>query len=813
MKKLIFAVLTAMLPFFALAQFSVTGKVTDNNQKALPGATIKVKNSKITVSADENGNFTIGNLSSGKHVISASYLGFKSTENVVDLNQNLNLNFTLSAQSFLAEEVVVRATRANEKSATTYKNVSKAEIQENNFGQDLPFILQNTPGVVVNSDAGAGVGYTGIRIRGSDNSRINVTVNGIPINDSESQGTFYVNMPDFASSVDNIQIQRGVGTSTNGAGAFGASLNIQTTGSEMEPYAELNNTYGSFDTWKNTVKVGTGLINNRFSFDGRLSRISSDGYVDRGSSLLKSYFLSGAYHGNKDLLRINVFAGAEKTYQSWNGIPESRLNNDVAGMQAYIARNELNAEDAANLLNSGRTYNSFTYNNQTDNYWQNHYQLLYARQLTDKFSFNGALHYTQGEGYYEEYRANNRLSDYGLNPVVIGGTTISRTDLIRRRWLDNDFYGATYSFNYVPQKNLNFTVGGAYNEYKGAHFGQIIWAQYASNGNTDRHYYDNDGFKTDFNIYGKVNYSPVEALSLFADLQYRRVYYDILGTENKLNFLSINDKLNFFNPKIGATYFINTESNLYASFSVANKEPNRDDYTDAAAGTFPKAEQLNDLELGYRFKNSKLNLGANAYGMFYKNQLVVTGKINDTGGNYRQNVDNSYRLGIELDGSYTFNKFFALNANAAFSRNKIKNFIEYYDDYDNGGQVVNNYELTDISYSPAAVLFGEIVYKPIKGFAIALQSKYVSKQYLDNTQNNDRTINGYWVNNARLGYNFKFAGVKNVNLGLLVNNLLNKKYESNGYTYGYLLGGSRTTENFFYPQAGTNFLLNLNVKF
>lgn len=802
-----------MLPFFALAQFSVSGKITDNNQKALPGATIKVKNTKITVSADENGNFTIGNLSAGKLVITASYLGFKTTESSVNLNQNENLNIALIAQNFLADEVVVRATRANEKSATTYKNVSKAEIQENNFGQDLPFILQNTPGVVVNSDAGAGVGYTGIRIRGSDNSRINVTVNGIPINDSESQGTFYVNMPDFASSVDNIQIQRGVGTSTNGAGAFGASLNIQTTASETEPYAEVNSTYGSFNTWKNTVKVGTGLINNRFSFDGRLSRISSDGYVDRGSSLLKSYFLSGAYHGNKDLLRINVFAGAEKTYQSWNGIPESRLNNDVAGMQAYIARNELNEEDAANLLNSGRTYNSFTYNNQTDNYWQNHYQLIYARQISDNFSFNGALHYTQGEGYYEEYRPNNRLSDYGLSPVVIGGTTISRTDLIRRRWLDNDFYGVTYAFNYVPEKNLNFTLGGAYNEYKGAHFGQIIWAQYASNGNIDRHYYDNDGFKTDFNIYGKVNYSPVEALSLFADLQYRRVYYDILGTENKLNFLSINDKLNFFNPKIGATYFINPQSNLYASFSVANKEPNRNDYTDAAIGTFPKAERLNDVELGYRFKNTNFNLGANAYGMFYKNQLVVTGKINDTGGNFRQNVDKSYRLGLELDGSYIINKFFAINANAAFSRNKIKNFTEYYDDYDNGGQVVNNYELTDISYSPAAVLFGELVYKPIKGFAIALQSKYVSKQYLDNTQNNDRTINGYWVSNARLGYDFKFAGVKNVNLGLLVNNLLDKKYESNGYTYGYLLGGSRTTENFYYPQAGTNFLLNLNVKF
>ncbi|WP_367890455.1 TonB-dependent receptor [Pedobacter mucosus] len=813
MKNLFFATLVVMLPFFTMAQISVTGKVTDINQKPLSGATIKLRNQKTSVLSDANGNYTLNNLTIGKLIIIVSYVGFKTEEKAVDLKEPAVFNFNLVQQNFLAEEVVVRATRANEKSATTYKNVSKEDIQQNNFGQDLPFILQNTPGVVVNSDAGAGVGYTGIRIRGSDNSRINVTVNGIPMNDSESQGTYYVNMPDFASSVDNIQIQRGVGTSTNGAGAFGASLNIQTTASETNPYAELNNTFGSFNTWKNTVKVGTGLINNRFSFDGRLSRISSDGYVDRGASLLKSYFLSGAYHGNKDLLRLNVFSGTEKTYQSWNGIPESRLNNDVAGMKAYIARNELSDVDAENLLNSGRTYNSFLYNNQTDNYTQNHYQLIYARQFSDQFSFNGALHYTQGAGYYEEYRVRNKLSDFGLNPVVIGGTTISTTDLIRRRWLDNDFYGVTYAFNYVPKKNLNFTLGGAYNEYKGDHFGQIIWAQYASNGNIDRHYYDNEGFKTDFNVYGKMNYNPIAELSLFVDLQYRRVYYDIAGTENKLNTLAINETLNFFNPKFGATYFINPQSNVYASFSVANKEPNRNDYTDAAVGTFPKPEQLNDIEIGYRFKNAVFNLGANAYGMFYKNQLVVTGKINDVGGNFRQNVDRSYRMGIEVDGSYVINPQFVLNANAALSRNKIKNFTEFTDDYDNGGQILKNFELTDISYSPSAVLFGELVYKPISGFAIALQSKYVSKQYLDNTQNDSRTINGYWVNNARLGYDFKFAGVKNINLGLLVNNILDKKFESNGYTYGYVYGGSRVTENFFYPQAGTNFLLSLNVKF
>ncbi|WP_443937477.1 TonB-dependent receptor [Pedobacter sp. MW01-1-1] len=813
MKKLLFATFVAMMPVLVWAQISVTGRVTNHEQRALAGATVRLKNQKTVVLTDENGNYTLSNLAPGSVVVSVSFVGFKTAEKSLQLTANTTANFALNVQNFLAEEVVVNATRANEKSATTYKNVSKEEIKENNFGQDLPFILQNTPGVVISSDAGAGVGYTGIRIRGSDNSRINVTVNGIPINDSESQGTYYVNMPDFASSVDNIQIQRGVGTSTNGAGAFGASLNIQTTGSEDLPYAELNNTYGSFNTWKNTVKVGTGLIHDRFSFDGRLSRISSDGYVDRASSLLKSYFLSGAYKGNKDLLRVNVFAGSEKTYQAWNGIPESRLTNDAAGMQAYIDRNGLGPVDAANLLTSGRTYNSFLYENQTDNYWQNHYQLLYARKLSEKLSFNGALHYTDGKGYYEEYRPDDELVNYGLNNVIIGGTTVTNTDLVRQRWLDNKFYGLTYSFNYVPSNKFNVTLGGAYNEYDGDHFGKVIWAQYASNSTIDGHYYDNTGFKTDFNVYGKANYSLVEALSLFVDLQYRRVDYTISGIENKQNVVSLNETLNFFNPKIGATYFINPESNLYASFSVANKEPNRNDYTDADPGVTPKPERLHDLEVGYRIKNKTFNVGLNAYGMFYKNQLVVTGKINDVGGYYRQNVDQSSRLGIEVDGSYTISKQFIVNANAAISRNKIKDFTEYDDDYDNGGQMVNQYSLTDISYSPSAVLFGEVAYKPFKGFAMALQGKYVSKQYLDNTQNNDRALVGYFVSNARLGFDFSFAGVKNVNLGLLINNVFDKQYESNGYTYGYLYGGSRTTENFYYPQAGTNLLLNLNVRF
>lgn len=804
-----------LCPFIALAQFNVSGTVTEkNNNSNLAGASIRLKGKSFTVSSNANGKYEFTNIPAGNYTIAVSFLGYQSQEQNITVNANTTVNFSLTQLAFLANEIVVSGTRAAVNSATTYKNIDKSTIAKNNFGQDLPFILDNTPGVVITSDAGAGVGYTGIRIRGSDATRVNVTLNGIPYNDSESQGTFWVNMPDFASSVDNIQIQRGVGTSTNGAGAFGGSLNIQTTSGETEPYAELNNTYGSFNTLKNTVKVGTGLINDRWSFDGRLSRIKSDGFIDRASSNLKSFFLSGAYHGKTDLLRINVFSGSEKTYQAWNGIPEARLNGDVAGMNAYIDRNGLNPADAANLLNSGsRTYNSFTYNDQTDNYWQDHYQLLYAKQFSDKFTFNGALHYTAGRGYFEEFKEAQKLTNYGLNPVVIGSTTITRTDLVRRRWLDNDFYGFTYGFNYKPVTSLQLTLGGAYNEYKGAHFGQVIYAQYGSNGNNDRHYYDNDGFKTDFNSFLKASYNPIEKLNIFADLQYRRIHYDVLGTEKNLNQLDIADNLNFFNPKFGASYFVNTNTNIYASFSVANKEPSRDDYVNAEAGTLPKSERLNNVEAGYRFKNNNLSAGVNVYGMWYKDQLVVTGKVNDVGEYYRQNVDKSYRAGVEADIEYTINKQFAVLANAALSRNKIKNFTEFIDDYDNGGQIVNTYESTDISFSPNAVIGGEIVYKPVSAFAISWQSKYVGKQYLDNTQNENRKLNSYWVNNARLAYDVKLKGFKNINIALLANNILNKKYESNGYTFGYFSGGALTTENFYFPQSGTNLMLSLNLRF
>jgi len=815
------AVFTALLlPLLSMAQqFTVSGTVTDSSGNVLPYAGISLENIRLSTIANGSGRYEIRGLKPGTYNIMVSNVGYQPQRSTIDLKGDQQINFSLKTAIFLADEVIVRSTRASERSATTYKNISKEEITANNFGQDLPFIIGNTPGVVVTSDAGAGVGYTGIRIRGSDASRVNVTLNGIPYNDSESQGTFWVNMPDFASSTDNIQIQRGVGTSTNGAGAFGGSLNLQTSTPAENAYAELNNSYGSFNTLKNTVKVGTGLIDDKWSFEGRLSRIKSDGFIDRAASDLKSYFLSGAYQGKKDLLRVNVFSGSEKTYQAWNGIPESRLKNDQEGMQAFIDRNYLSEADATNLLSSdNRTYNSFTYKDQTDNYWQNHYQALYARQFNEQFSFNGALHYTDGKGYFEEFKSGDKFSKYGLPNVEVNGTAVTETDLVRRRWLDNDFYGFTYAFNYRPHTALSFTLGGAYNQYRGKHFGEIIWAQFASTAGNSAHYYDGKGNKDDFNIYGKINYALLEKLSLFADLQYRSVNYKIGGTDKNLKPLDFSNTYNFFNPKVGATFLLNDQSNFYASYSVANKEPNRDDFTNLKAGLpVPKPEQLNDVEAGYRYKDSRLAAGVNVYGMFYKDQLVFTGEINEYSDAYRQNVDKSYRLGAELDASYTINTYFAINANAAFSRNKIKNYIdyvpEYNDDFEVSNLVATNYKSLDIAFSPNTVLFGELVYQPIKGLAAAWQSKYVSEQFMDNTQNDHRKLDAYLVNNVRLGYDFKMKGLRNVNIGLLINNILNEKYESNGYTYSSIYQGETTTENFYFTQAGTNFLLSLNLKF
>ncbi len=781
------AFMAMVLPVVAWAQLSIGGKVQDmRNQQVLSGATVLLSNGQ-SAQTNSEGIFSFRNLTAGNYKLKVSFVGYETFSQNLSVSADLKIEVNLKVAALFGDEVVVKSTRASEQTATTYRNLSKAEIQKNNVGQDLPFVLNQTPGVVVSSDAGAGIGYTGIRIRGSDATRINVTLNGIPFNDPESQGTFFVNLPDFVSSADNIQVQRGVGTSTNGAGAFGASINLQTTTRHDTAYAELNTTFGSFNTSKNTINFGSGLINNQFTFDGRLSKISSDGYIDRASSRLKSYFLTGAWYGKNTLIRANVFSGTEKTYQAWNGVPEE-------------------------LLTTNRTFNGFTYEDQTDNYTQDHYQMLYAHRFSSKLSVNGALHYTYGRGYYEEYKEDQDFVKYGFSPIVLGATTINQTDLIRRRWLDNDFYGMTYNLTYQPEDGLELTLGGAYNEYNGDHFGEVIWAQYASQSKIRERYYNNNGFKTDFNTYAKLSYQR-GLWSYYADLQYRRVSHEFVGFDTNLQNLQQAVLFNFFNPKAGVTYQLNDNDQLYASIAVANKEPNREDLTNSSPSSRPQSERLIDWELGYRVKRNRFDWTANAYYMQYQNQLILTGEINDVGAYTRQNVPDSYRLGLEIDGKWQINTRWTWAANVAISRNKIKNYINFIDNFDNNTQVATTYRNTDIAFSPAIVAGSELGFKPFDRAEIALLSKYVGRQFLDNTANSKAQLDAFLVNDLRLSYQFRPKAIKNIGMSVLINNLFNEFYETNGFTFSAISGGELSRSNAFFPQATRNFLFSLNMKF
>lgn len=795
------------------AQQTLSGRVTDGEDgKPLPGATVRAGDFR-GVTTDANGNFSLRNLPASIPFVDVSFVGYASQRiNVSEANGQLEIKLLRS--TYQADEVIINATRVNDRAGMAYTNVTAETINKQNLGQDLPVLLNFQPSLVSTSDAGGGVGYTGIRIRGSDATRINVTVNGIPYNDAESQGVFWVNMPDFASSVNSIQIQRGVGTSTNGAGAFGASVNINTNTFRKEAYAEINNSYGSFNTFKNTLKAGTGLLNEKFTVDARLSRISSDGFVDRASSELHSYYLSGAYFGKKSFVRLNVFSGKERTYQSWNGVPEAKLRGDREGINAYIARNGLSEADADNLLNSdNRTYNSYTYKNEVDNYRQDHYQLVTSHTLSDKWTLNLNGFLVRGLGHFEQFKAGDKYSKYNLPNVIIGGDTITRTDLVRRRWLDNYFYGSTFSLDFNSFKKLTANIGGGYTQYDGDHYGQIVWARQAGAIGTEHQYYFNKARKTDFNLYAKVYYQFTDKLNAFGDLQYRTVKHTIHGPDNDLVNLDFDQQYSFLNPKAGLTYRISDQSSVYGSYSIGNREPNRDDFASSTAQLLPKSELMQNVEAGFRTQRGIWAFSVNYYLMSYKNQLVLTGQLNDVGNAVRVNVPKSYRTGVELEGAVAITKNLKWNVNATFSQNKIQNFTEYVVNYDDGGYNTINHGKTNISFSPNAIAGSQLAFSPAKNVEFALLTKYVSKQYLDNTSSETRKLNAYVTNDLRLTWTLTPSWAKEIGLNVLVNNILNEKYESNGYTYGYIAGGALTQENFYFPQAGTNFLVGLNFKF
>lgn len=681
------------------------------------------------------------------------------------------------------KEVMVSSVRAKDKNPITYTNVSKEEIAPRNLGQDVPVLLQYLPSVVSTTDAGNGVGYTYMRVRGSDGSRINVTLNGVPFNDSESQGTFFVNLPDFASSLESVQLQRGVGTSTNGAGAFGASLNMATKSYQEKAYAEISNSFGSFNTRKHTLSFGTGLHNN-FEINGRISNIASDGFIDRATSNMFGYFFNANYVKESTLIKFLAFGGKEKTYQAWYGIEDpEKLRNDRTFNPAGMYFDEFG--------------NMKFYNNETDNYWQNHFQLHWTEKWSENWISNAALHYTIGKGYFEQYKEDEDLTDYNL--PAFNGNSIS--DLVRKRWLDNDFFGATFSLNYKTAKT-DLLFGGAANRYLGLHYGEVVWTQnYIPNPNR---YYDNFGNKDDVNFYTKASYNLTNKLNLFTDLQYRMVFYDATSVK----FDAVKDTFRFFNPKAGLNYQLNDKNALYGYFGIANKEPRRDDYESGAI----KPERLFDYELGWKYNTKKVKLYANAFYMRYNDQLVLTGDLNDVGAPIFTNSGKSYRLGLEVESTIALTDKLILNPNFTLSQNKNEDFY-----YEING-VVQNLGNTNIAYSPNFIFGNRFSYLPVKGLQLSLLSKFVGEQYMGNIDSDVSKLDSYFINDFNFSYDWKInKGIKSIVFSGLVNNIFNVEYESNGYFYTYDDDSSGSTITYggagYYPQAGINFLFGLSLKF
>ena len=711
------------------------------------------------------------------------------------------------------DEVEVIATRATKTTPVAFTNITKQEIQKRNYGQDIPYLLSMTPSVIATSDAGTGIGYTSLRVRGTDASRINITANGIPMNDAESHQVFWVNIGDFASSLKDMQVQRGVGTSTNGAGAFGASVNMQTGELNMQPYVRVDASAGSYGTHKETLHIGTGLLHDHWAFDARLSNINTDGYIDRASVALNSYYLQGGWYGDGTSVKLIAFGGKEQTYHAWN----------------YASKKEWAAY--------GRSYNScgymYTdeqgkdhyYEDQTDNYVQKNFQLLFNHDFSGQWNLNAALHYTKGDGYYQEYKRNRTLTEYGLEPFYVGEELVKKSDLVRKKMMDNGFGGGVLSLTYKGTI-VNATLGGGFNRYDGDHFGRILWLKnYVGNLDVDKDYYFNNATKDDGNVYLKADFAITRGLNAYADMQYRHISYKIKGENDNYDWagrgamqsLNIDEQFDFFNPKFGLNWQINSSHRLFASFSVANKEPTRNNYTDGKFNVHPKSERLYDWELGYNYANSWLNVGANLYYMKYKDQLILTGELNEIGEALAANVPDSYRAGLELTAGVKFGGF-AWDANTTLSKNRIQDFTEtLYENEDNTADTwVINHGDTHIAFSPSFIFNNRFAYS-YKGLEASLQSQYVSRQFMSNADVKDHLMDAYFVSNLDLSYTFKMRGVKSMTIGATVYNLFNEEYENNGYAGSgfYYDNGEKVRYNYagYAAQAGTNFLAHISLSF
>lgn len=799
--------MVALLVMPAFGQFTLSGVVLDERNQPLPGANVQIKELNRGAVAMNDGSFVIPKIPEGTYSLTLSFVGYGDWSREIMLHTDLDLGqIMLTVATIMGEEVIVTATRAGSTTPVAFSEMKQEEITSRNYGQDVPYLLANTPSVVTSSDAGHGIGYTSMRIRGTDANRINITMNGIPLNDAESHSVYWVDLPDIATSVDNIQIQRGVGTSTNGSAAFGASVNLQTQKLMKDPYAVYNGTFGSFRTMRNALSLGTGLIRDHFAADVRISDLHSDGYMDRSWTNLQSYYVSAAFHDAKTLVKFITFSGTEELYQAWNGVPSNLLDSlrTYNGLGAYT-------DGDGNLV---------YYDNQIDHYRQVHYQLHLSRVLSDHLYASGAIHFTGGGGYYEQYEEDETLADYLMDDVIIGGETIAESDLIRRKWLENDFYGFVGGLHYRGSK-INSVLGGGWNRYVGDHFGTVIWTRFAGDSEIRHRWYENTGIKSDWNLYAKTTMEAGQKLSVFTDLQVRGIGYGIAGSDDDLRDITQEHSYFFFNPKVGVNLQLDRRQRAYASVSRANREPNRSNFVDAdPSGPIPVKESLLDYEAGYAFRGRDVNLEANFYYMDYTNQLVLTGEINDVGSAVMTNVKDSYRAGIELSAGIRPASWFRWDLSATFSRNKIMDYRGYVDNWDYWSdpqnepyQVEENLGSTDLSFSPGIILNNQLDFQPFPAMHLQLVSKVVGKQYIDNTSSEERILDPYFINDLRISYSIYPESLEEISFQVQCSNLFNAAYETNAWVYRYYYAGEQGIYDGFYPQAGFHIMAGIRLKF
>ncbi len=817
MRKFVFALCAVVLAGFTLHAnptenlgFSVYGRITDTEGNPLVGAAVTLENTFLGTYTGVNGGYRLSQIRQGTYTLAVSYLGFEPTKVEVKVDGDVELNLQLSQSSKYLDAVVVSSTRASNRMPIAQTTLSREQLKQANTGADTPYLLEMLPSVVVSSESGMGIGNTAFRIRGTDPTRINVTINGVPLNDAESQGVYWVDLPDLAASVENVQVQRGVGTSTNGAAAFGATVNFQTSATTPEPFASVDLLGGSYYTWKTSARVGTGLLKNGFSMEGRFSQLHSDGYVERATSDHRSMFVSAAWHRENSQLRANIIHGEEHTGITWEGTPDYMM----ATNRRYNPAGEYVDDQGVTRY----------YSDQKDNYWQTHYHLIGTHSFSSNLTANLTLHLTDGRGYYEEYKPNRKLSKYGLPNFAIRDTIIKRTDFIQQKWMDNIFYGGIASIIY-RSGNYDITLGGGWNRYDGDHFGKVLWSKVNVGLANKYEWYRNSGIKTDWNAFAKATWQLVDPLSVFADIQYRGITYELKGVDSDIMPLLQSHSWNFVNPKAGATFRISSAHELYLSFAVAHREPARSDLKDAQKGSSdftPKPEKLYDWELGYRMRLQNISVDLNYYFMLYKDQLVLTGELTDVGYARMANVPDSYRTGVELTVAAKPFKWLKLDGSSTLSRNIIKNYTNFVNLTDNStdwndlySPVAEYLGNTTISFSPSIVANARLTFIPIANLNLSWVSKYVSRQYIDNTGNNNRSLDPYWVNNLVGEYRINASSNKSLFFQVSVNNLLNLKYSANAWVYRTLFqsGDPEYVSIGYYPQAERHFMVRLGFEF